>query len=195
MTDSRFAIVLVLMSSAAAFGGGCEDEVPSANQTGGVDGTGEGGDGPSAAGSHLVPGGTTHGGGLTGSGGALVGGGTGEGGTGGASACVMVECEGLDEATCDGLDPKDEFVGGGCRTIYGHPWPAMAGAGGEANVEYAGCRTLCCSGDCEEPTSGGCAHPADEPSNCWTLTSSHTPDGWVLLTDVPECDRFSQCSE
>lgn len=189
MTNSRIAIYGTLIVSAALFSGACEDDEPLANQEGGAAGAGEGGDGSPAAG------GTPNGAG-TGSGGTTLGGATGvvDGGAGGAAACIVVECEGLDEATCRGLDLADDFKEGGCRAVQGSPWGTTAGAAGVGQVDYAGCATRCCGPDCEEPTSGGCAHPAGDPTNCWTLTSSLIPDGWVLLTDVDDCRDFPQCS-
>jgi hypothetical protein len=102
-------------------------------------------------------------------------------GSGGASECIVLECEGLPEEDCKAAASVEQ---GGCLPAYGRPWPD-----GEPS-QYLGCSTRCCGDDCEvPPLTEICAHPSSDPGSCWLLNSPPPPDGWV------ECADLSQCSE
>jgi hypothetical protein len=128
-----------------------------------------------------------------GAGGAPVVGGTagaGDAGGGGAKACLVVECEGLDEEACQAKMTQEEYAGG-CAPRYGAPWPGDP----YANKQYAGCVTACCGDeDCGFPSANWCVHPPDMSNDCWTIPQPPAPDGWVELGLDP-CEYFPQCLE
>jgi len=124
--------------------------------------------------------------GTAGSGGAVAGGaaptaGAPGAGGGGGEPCPPPPCEGFDQATCEASSAD-------CSVISGVPW------GGTGDAEFAGCQSHCCPDECGAVQAETCAHPSDDPNQCWKLPSGAIPDGWVTLSNVQHCSDFPQCS-